>query len=133
MINNIKEKIREFSRIIKRYPNIKEFYIERAKLYGEIKEYKKAFEDFKKTLDEYYTCEDIATVCEKVGLKKEAENFYTKAINENKNNPNAYINRIYFYMRTGETEKAISDCKTVLKISPKDENISTLKQILTKK
>ena len=39
---NIKERIKEFSELIKKYPNIKELYIERAKLYTELKEYKKA-------------------------------------------------------------------------------------------
>ena len=50
MINNIKERIKEYSEMIEKYPDIKEFHIERAKLYCEIKEYEKAVEDFKKTL-----------------------------------------------------------------------------------
>ena len=133
MINNIKERIKQFSEIIERNPDIKELYIERAKLYGEIKEYKKAFEDFKKTLHGYYVCKDIMMVCKELGLNNEIERLYTKAINKDKKNISNYIDRIYFYMRIGKTEEAISDCKTVLKISPKEETISILHKILTKK
>ena len=46
MIKSTKERIKEFSEMIKKYPNIKEFYIERAKLYDASKQYKKAVEDF---------------------------------------------------------------------------------------
>lgn len=133
MINNIKERIKQFSEIIERHPDIKELYIERAKLYGEIKEYKKAFEDFKKTLHGYYVCKDIMMICKELGLNNEIERLYTKAINKDKKNISNYIDRIYFYMRIGKIEEAISDCKTVLKISPKEETISILHKILTKK
>ncbi len=133
MTNNIKERIKQFSEIIKRNPNEKELYIERAKLYAENKEYKKAFEDFKKTLPGYYICKDIMTVCKELRLNDEIERFYTKAINKNKTDVSNYINRIYFYIRIGKIEKAISDCKVVLNISPKEETISTLYKILTKK
>ena len=47
MIKNIEEKIKEFDEMTKKYPSVKEFHIERAKLYCEIKEYEKAVEDFK--------------------------------------------------------------------------------------
>ena len=133
MISNIKEKIKQFSEIIERHPDIKELYIERAKLYGEIKEYKKAFEDFKKTLHGYYICKDIMMICKELGLNNEIERLYTKAINKDKKNISNYIDRIYFYMRIGKIEEAISDYKTVLKISPKEETILTLHKILTKK
>ncbi len=103
MINNIKERIKEYSEMIEKYPDIKEFHIERAKLY-----------------------------CE-TGFNKEAEKFYTKAINKDKNNINSYINRLYFYIRIREMEKAISDCKAILKLSPKEETILNLKRILTGK
>lgn len=132
MTNDIKKRIKEFSEIIKKYPDVKELYKERAKLYGEIKEYKKAFEDFKKAYFGYYTLENVITVCEKAGLIKEAERLYTEAINTDKNNINSYIRRIYFYMRNGEIEKAITDCNSVLNISPKDETVLTLHKILTK-
>ena len=133
MINNIKERIKQFSEIIERHPDIKELYIERAKLYGEIKEYKKAFEDFKKTLHGYYVCKDIMMVCKELGLNNEIERLYTKAINKDKKNISNYIDRISFYINIGKIEEAIADCKTVLKISPKEETISILHEILTKK
>lgn len=130
---NIKERIKEFSKLIKKYPEIKELYIERAKLYTELKEYKKAVEDYKKSYTEYYLCKDIIKVCEEVGLTKEAEEYYTKEISKDKKDISNYIKRIYFYMRTNEIEKALKDCTTVLKLSPKDETIITLQRILTKK
>ena len=66
-------------------------------------------------------------------FNKEAEKFYTKAINKDKSNVNNYINRLYFYMRIREIEKAISDCKAILKLSPKKETVLNLKKILTEK
>ena len=132
-MNNIKERIKEFSKLIKKYPSIKELYVERAKLYTEIGEYKKAVEDYKKSYAEYYLCKDIIKVCEELGLTKDAEKFYTKEIDKDKKNINNYIKRIYFYIRENETEKALKDCKTVLELSPKDETIKTLQRILTKK
>lgn len=119
--------------MIEKCPSVKEFYIERAKLYCEIQEYKKAVEDFKKTLEGYYAYQDIAIVCEEIGFNKEAEEFYTKAINKDKKDINSYIDRLYFYIRIKEIEKAISDCKAILKLSPKDETILNLKRILTGK
>ena len=130
---NIKERIKEFSELIKKYPSIKELYIERAKLYTELKEYKKAVEDYKKAYTEYYLCKNIIKVCEELGLTKEAEEYYTKEINKDKKDVSNYIKRIYFYMRENEIEKALKDCTTVLKLSPKDETIKTLQRILTKK
>ncbi len=130
---NIKERIKEFSELIKKYPDLKELYMERAKLYDEIKDYKNAVEDFKKAYFGYYACEDIMTVCEKAGLIKEAERLYSKAINIDKNNVYNYIKRIHFYIRIGEIAKAVLDCKTVLKLSPKDETLLILHRILTKK
>ena len=133
MISNIKDRIKEFSEIIERNPYEKELYIERAKLYAENKEYKKAFEDFKKTLSGCYICKDIMTVCTELKLNNEIERIYTKAINKDKNNVGNYIDRIYFYMNIGEIKKAIFDCKTVLNICPKEETILILHKILTKK
>ena len=133
MINNIEERIKEYSEMIKKYPGVKEFHIERAKLYCEIREYEKAVEDFKKTLEGYYVCQKIARVCEESGFNRDAEYYYTKAINKDKNNVNNYIDRLYFYMRIREIEKAISDCKAILKLSPKDKTLLALKNILTGK
>ena len=133
MIKDIKQKIKKFSDMIEKYPDIKQFYIHRARLYEQIKDYKKATEDYKKIFPSYYVCQNIATICEEAGLIKEAENFYTKAIEEDKNNILNYMYRLYFYIRTGETEKAVNDCIACLKLSPKDETILILKKILLKK
>ncbi len=132
LINNINEKIKDFTEVIKRNPNIKELYIERAKLYDAKWQYKKAAEDFKRALPDYYTFSDIKEVCEKNYLIKEAEYFYTKEINKNKNSIDAYMQRLHFYMRIKQIEKAILDCKTILKLSPKDETISALYEILNR-
>lgn len=133
MANDIKEKIKEFTELIKKHPDVQELYIYRAFLYEKTKQYQKAMEDYKKTLPITYICFNMADICERNGLIKEAEKFYIKEINKNKNNIPNYISRIYFYLRNKEIEKAILDCKTVLKLSPKDENILTLKRILTGK
>ncbi len=131
MTNDIKEQIKEFSDLIKRYPHIEEFYVYRAHLYEKTRQYQKAMEDYKKILPAYYLNFDIAGICEKNDLLKEAEIYYTKAINENKESIYKYINRIHFYMRIKEIDKAILDCKTVLEISPEKETVATLKRILT--
>lgn len=52
-ITNYKEELKEFNKLIKKYPEIKEFYLGRAKLYGKIKQYKKAFNDYKKVYTDY--------------------------------------------------------------------------------
>ena len=102
-------------------------------LYEKDKRYKNALEDYKKALPENYICFDMASICEKNGLIKEAEKFYTKMINLDKNNISNYVSRIYFYMRVGEIEKAVLDCKTLVKLSPRNETILILKRILTGK
>lgn len=130
-MNNIQEKINKFTEIINKYPNIKESYINRAKLYEESGEYKKALEDYKKILPSYYIYSDIATICERNGLTKEAEKFYTEDINADEGNIKNYIRRAYFYTHIGEVEKALADCETVLALSPDNETILTLKKILT--
>ncbi len=131
MVNDDKEQIQKFSEMINKYPNIKEFYINRARLYEDNKEYEKALEDYKKILPNYYICSDIATICERNGLTKEAETFYTEDINIDKNNIQKLIRRAYFYARIGEVEKALADCATVLELSPDNTTILTLKKILT--
>lgn len=131
MKENIEEKIKEFSKLIEKYPHIREFYIHRALLYEKSKQYQKAMKDYKIIVPEQYICFDMAGICERNGLVEEAEIFYTKAINEDKKNIHKYIRRIYFYMHIRKFEKAILDCKTVLELSPNKETISTLKRILT--
>ena len=100
-------------------------------MYEKTKQYQKAIQDYKEILPPQYLKIDIADICEKNKLLKEAEKFYTQAINEDKKNIHKYIRRIHFYLRIKETDKAIIDCKTVLEISPKEETIKTLKRILT--
>ena len=131
-MKNIKEKIKEFSEMIRQYPYVKEFYIGRAILYSKIKQYQKAIKDCKQIHTNYF-CYDIESICERNGLIKEAEAFYTKAIKDNRNEIKNYIRRIGFYMRIGKIENAISDCRACLKISPKDETILMLTKILTGK
>ena len=131
MTNDIKEQIKEFSNLIQRYPYVQEFYVYRSFLYEKTKQYQKAIEDYKMIVPTFYLNFDIAGICEEHSLIKEAERFYTQAINEDKNNIHSYIRRIHFYMRIKEIDKAILDCKTVLEISPKKETIQTLKRILT--
>ncbi len=111
---------------------IKEFYLGRAKLYAKIKQYKKAVNDYEKVYSDYVS-NDIVSVCESNGFTKEAEKLYTKAINEDKNNPKNYLRRAYFYMLTERNKKALSDCEFCLKLYPKDIIILTLKDVLTKK
>ena len=131
MTEDTKEKIKEFSDLIKKYPYIKELYVYRAILYEKSKQYKKAIEDYKMTLPHQYICFNMADICERNGLNKEAEEFYTKVIKKNTKDIYKYMDRICFYIRNKETAKALSDCKTVLKLSPKNETVLTLKRILT--
>jgi len=42
------------------------------------------------------------------------------------------MDRLYFYIRYGEIEKAILDCEIILELSPDDKTILTLHKILTK-
>ena len=79
-----------------------------------------------------YISDDIRDICERNDLIKEAERLYTKEINKDKNNAGNYIRRAYFYLRNGENEKAIHDCKTAIKLSPKDKIILTLVEMLIK-
>ncbi len=133
MKKNIKQQIKEFSELIKQYPYVREFYVHRAILYEQSKQYQKAIEDYKMISPVFYISFDIADMCEKNGLNKEAELFYTKAINEDRKNIYNYIRRICFYIRIRQIEKAVSDCQKVLEISPKKETVLTLKKILTEK
>ncbi len=128
LMENVKEKIKEFNKLIKKYPDMKELYLGRAKLYGKIKQYKKAFNDYEKVYTGYIS-NDIADICERNNLIVEAEQLYNKAINLDKNNSGNYLRRAYFYMRTKRNEKAFSDFKTCLEISPQ----KTLTEILIKK
>ena len=130
-MNNIKEQIKEFDKLIKKYPDIEELYIGRAILYTKIKQYKKAIEDYKKGC-ENYICYDIMNICKRNNLIKEAEELYTKKIKEQSNIIN-YSSRLRFYISIGEDKKALEDCETILKMSPKNKFILKIKKALEKK
>ena len=94
-MKSIKEEIKEFSKLIKKYPFKEDVYIGRALLYMKIKQHRKAAEDFKKAHTSYIPY-DILSICERNNLIKEAEELYTKAINADKNNFLSYTNRAGF-------------------------------------
>jgi len=129
---NIKELIKDFSKLIDKYPNIEELYLGRAILYTKSKQYKKAVKDYEK-LHANYFCQDILSICERNGLIKEAEKFYAEKINKTKNDIKNYLSRANFYARIGENKKAICDCKSALEISPCNEIVLMLIKILTEK
>ena len=129
---SIEEEIKEFSKLIKKYPDIQDLYIGRAILYTKIKQYKKAIEDYKKGCEKYI-CYDIMTVCKRNVLIKEAEDLYIEKINRNKNDITNYISRARFYISIGEHEKALADCETILKIAPNNKFILGIKETLKQK
>ena len=118
--------------MIKKYPSVKEFYIVRAQLCRKVKKYKKACEDYKRARN-CYILNDIISICEKYNLIKEVEIIYTKAINKDKKNSENYMKRASFYALTGKNKKAIIDCKTVLKLRPKNKTILEMAEVLIKK
>jgi len=132
MKKNIKTLIKEFDKMIKKYPTVKEFYLGRAKLYEDLEDYKKAVEDYKRACIQYIWY-DIVSICKRNRLYKEAEEFYTNAINRNKNDVRSYFCRAYFYHNIGEYRKALSDCQKGLKLEPGNESLSQLKEILFEK
>ena len=129
---SIKEEIKKFNKLIDKYPNIEELYLGRAILYTKSKQYKKAVKDYERIHTNYF-CQDILSICERNGLMKEVESFYTKKINRTKNDIKNYLSRANFYTRIGENKKAICDCKSALKISPCNETTLMLIKILTEK
>ena len=129
MIENIEQKIKEFDEMIKKYPYVKEFYLGRATLYEELKQYKKAIQDYKRVCIEHIWY-DMVSICKRNRLYKEVEDFYTNAINANKNCAKKYYCRAFFYMDIGQYKKALSDCKTALKLNPKNDYVLELKEIL---
>ena len=126
----IKEEIKEFNKLIKKYPNISELYIARAVLYTKIGEYKKAIKDYAKAHEDYIY--DIIAICKRNNLTKEVEEFYTRKINEDKNNTINYMSRARFYISIGENKKALADCENILKISPGNKLVLEFKKILIK-
>ena len=132
MTKSIEEKIKEFSEMIKKYPSVKEFYLGRATLYEEIGEYKKAVADYKR-LCIHHIWYDIVSICKRNRLYEEVENFYTKAINIDKNDVKNYYCRAYFYMIICEYKKALADCKKGLKLDAEDKHILSLQETLIEK
>ena len=130
-MNNIKEEIKEFDKLIKKYPDIEELYIGRAILYTKIKQYENAVKDYERGCEKYL-CYDIMNICRRNNLIKEAEELYTKKIKEQSSIIN-YISRARFYISIGEDKKALDDCEIVLKMSPKNKFILGIKEVLTKK
>ncbi len=130
MLDEIKEEVKEFNMLIKKYPNVAEFYIGRAILYAKIKQYKKAVADYAK--GHTFICYNIMAICKRNNLIKEFEEIMTRKINKDKNNIANYIGRARFYMSMCEYKKALADCETVLKISLKNKLIAELKKALVK-
>ena len=132
MIKDIKEQIKEFDEMIKKYPTVKEFYLGRATLYEKINDYKKALEDYKRACIRYIWY-DIVSICKRNKLYKEVEEFYTNAINNDRNSVENYYCRAYFYMNTYQYKKALSDCKAALKLEPENEHMLELRETLLEK
>ena len=130
-MNDIKEQIKEFDKLIKKYPDIQELYIGRAILYTKIKQYENAVKDYERGCEKYL-CYDIMNICSRNNLIKEAEELYTKKIKEQSSIIN-YISRARFYISIGEDKKALDDCEIILKMSPKNKFILGIKEVLTKK
>lgn len=128
----IKEEIKEFTKLIKKYSDIEDLYIGRAILYTKTKQYKKAVEDYERGCKKYL-CYDIMNICKRNNLIKEAEELYTKTINKDKKNITSYMSRARFYMSIGEDKKALADCEIILKLSPGNKFILEIKKVLIKK
>jgi len=131
MQNDIKEGIKEFSKPIKKYPDIQELYIGRAILYSKIKEYDKAIKDYTKGCMNYI-CYDIIAICRRNALIKEAEGIYTRRIDKDSKDIMNYISRARFYISIGENKKALADCEKVLRISPENEFVLGIKEGIEK-
>ncbi len=130
MPEDIKQQIKEFDEMIKKYPFIQELYIGRAVLYARIGEYEKAVKDYETAHEDYIY--DIIAVCRRNHLSREIERLYTNKINKDKNDIANYISRARFYMTIYENEKALADCETVLKICPNNKFILRIKKSLIK-
>ena len=130
MLKEIEEQIKEFNKLIKKYPAIDELYIGRAVLYAKIGEYEKAIKDYEKAHEDYIY--DIIAVCLRKHLTGEIERLYKSRINRDKSNIVNYMGRARFYMSQGEDEKALTDCETILKLCPNIGFILEMKKVLIK-
>ena len=131
MLKEIKEQIKGFDKLIKKYPHIEELYIGRAILYTKIRDYEKALKDYEKAHENYIY--DIIAICKRNNLIKEVEEFYTRKIDKDKNDIVNYLSRARFYMTIGKDNKALSDCETILQLSPDNNLVSAFKKELIKK
>ncbi len=128
---DFEEEIKEVTKLIKKYPHIKDFYLIRAKLYTKMWQYDKAIRDYE-TANNNFLCRAIISVCRKHNLVKEITNYYKKEIKENKNDFKNYISRAYFYRDIGQKSKALCDCKTALKLCPKNKIVIDIIEQLIK-
>lgn len=126
----IKEEIKEFTKLIKKYSHISELYIGRAVLYAKTGEYEKAVKDYEIAHEDYIY--DIIAVCRRNHLSGEIERIYTEKINKDKNNVVNYMSRLRFYRSIGENQKALSDCKSILKILPNNKFILETRKAIIK-
>ena len=117
---SIEEDIKYLTKLIRKYPKIKEFYLIRAKLYTVICQYDEAINDYERVTDNYLPISPI-TICKKYNLVEEVEKVYKEETKADKNNYINYISRAHFYKDIGEKSKALKDCKTALKLCPKNK------------
>ncbi len=62
----IEKEIKEFNKLIKKYPDVMELYTGRAVLYAKIKEYEKAVKDFQMGCE--YMSYDLMAICKRHNL-----------------------------------------------------------------
>ena len=84
MTKNIQQQIQDFSKLIKQYPYVQEFYVHRAILYEKSKQYQKAIEDYKMISPTFYISFDIdgldASLCPNTGTPVPGGLEYEQAI-----------------------------------------------------
>ncbi len=131
-MESIKEEMEEINNFIKKYPHIKDFYLVRAKLYTQIGEYTKAIKDYESVTNNHIGWATIG-ICRKYHLLEEVEKHYKKEIKADKNNFINYISRAYFYTDINKKSEALADCKTALKLCPKNKLIIEIIEDLIKK
>ena len=127
---DIEKDIKYLTELIRKYPKIKEFRLIRAKIYTVICQYHKALNDYEIANDNYLPIAPI-TICKKYNLIEETIRCYERAIKEDKNDYISYMSRAYFYKDIGEKAKALKDCKTALKLCPKNDfEIKGIKKLI---
>lgn len=119
-------KIRSITKIIDKYPNRPEAYIQRGFIYDKMKKYDEAISDYRIANKLGY---NDASIFSNIGVaydkKKEyakAEYYYTKAINKDPNDADYYINRGGCYDDMHDYEKALEDYNEAIKIDPEERD-----------